>query len=281
MNLDPLDRSGLVALVRDSWRRAEPSVRPLNGSVPNPGDVVRVSWDDFACLMIVESATPEQVTGHPASSTASFTDRTKQARTDDGLELVGWADAVDVDAIKVDAVIGSIPCPQVKFQEWWATQPHGVEPLSPGLHVHELREAIQTLTESPDEVQSETLPELLRSAHLEVTAIEAATHFDRPTLLKLFRGQRSLAAEEAAELAPVVGIDSRRLLHANPPLLPELRDALRAARWRPVVDRLVAGGRTHSESRNVLAYGAMSAARSGPQIDWNDRIQRYVEAARV
>ncbi len=281
MNLEPLGADELTGTIQQRWRERQLTIEPLNGGTPTAGTVARIRWDELAALLIVESATTDKIIGHLASTTAVHTEPTKEVSTAAGVRLIAWNEAIAVDSVKADAIVDRIDTTgATSFQQWWARQPDGVKPLAVHDQNIELKAAAEALEEPFQQAPTESLPDLLRAAQVDVQTITDATTLDRPAIVRLFRGQALLTPEQADQLATVTDLSSARLLRSNPPLDDELQLSLRSAKWRRPIDRLVRGGRTHTEARTVLGYGAMSAARtSGSRLDWDDRISRYIEAA--
>lgn len=127
---------------------------------------------------------------------------------------------------------------------------------------------------------SGVLPELLQRRGITIKQLASQLNLQPPHALAVWRGQAPLAAEQAENLAAVLGLGTDEVLAANPALpAPVIHELGRPSR-RPQVRALATRTATsESDARRRAAFGiyALAARQEGTTIDWSARADRYFE----
>ena len=131
------------------------------------------------------------------------------------------------------------------------------------------------------EASSGGLGKMIKDSGIPVKQVAALLQVDLPRALAVIRGQVPVIAEQAESLAPALGLDSQRILAANPAPPAELAAYLDQPQWRAQVRRL-AQQNDQSETRAWYdaAFGTwgLAARQTGGTSQppaWEERLKRF------
>lgn len=276
MYLEPLTPEELVAQLRHRWVPAHPEKIT---TPPMASAIVRSAWDEFSRLILVISATGREVVGHPLElGRAAESDEhlyLQSELTTMGVPMTASATPTVFPAVIFDAIVGHAT------NDWATKAALGVAPLLSRARPQTLfADVTEFLASWAPETQAPTVAEIFADANVSPTQIAGVLHIPISTALRLRRGQRTPTLEEVARLTEALQIPEGALARASAAIPADLREALGGAKYRSAMERFRERLGSFTDAFNDLAGGALSAARSdASELDWEDRIDRYIEGA--
>jgi hypothetical protein len=276
MDLEPLTTAELVTELRRRWI---PTRLEVISAPPRAGTIVRSSWDEFSRLVLVVSATDREVVGHPLELGRGLGGDElvylQSELTTMSVPMMAYAAQVSFPAVIFDAVVG------YAVDDWATKSAQGITPLTTSERSEQLfRDVTEFLDSWVPQTQSPTVVEIFAGANVTPTQIAGALQIPIPVALRLRRGQRTLTPEEAAQLTSALRIPEEALARATAAIPMNLREALSGAKYRSAMERIRERLGSFTDAFNDLAVGALSAARSDvSEPEWEDRIDRYIEAS--
>jgi hypothetical protein len=272
-------REALVSTIQLAHRAAARET-----PTPQAGDVWRVRWEELAGTVLIIGVGGTGARIAPVSFDTEPDDSAVLApafSSDLGFDMAIWAaDESDVPLRVFECKLGELTIAGTEglrqgTKNWGATDPR----TRTRAHLQDLVEFLQDATWAPQQTNHVSLQSLL--AHADIGAVANALG-SLPIAMQLRRGEGLLTAEQAKQLAPVLGATPAELLAANPPLPNELVAEMDQPRVRTMVDR-VAVERDQDELETWLtaAYGVLAlAARQSSRatIAWAGRIDTYFNA---
>jgi len=265
-------------------------------TLPSPGQLWRVRWEDTVELVIVLAATDTTVSAAPVTEDVDYAD-------DESVVLPAAACPLEVDMVAWLGLARNLPNRVLDrtfgaaSQTWCdvalggrgTTAEHGDELVLDSDLRHQyraqLKDNLVRLAEArwvPEGAGG--LDAILSTNALGPRELVAILQVEVPAAVSLVRGQMPVTAEQADLLADHVRLPPEDILAANPAPPGPVCALVDLPRHRPQIDRLAAQrGITDTEAHRVAAYGswAVAARQTGVLNDsvWEHRLQQYFTVA--
>jgi len=265
-------------------------------TVPSPGQLWRVRWEDTVELVMVLAATDTTVSVAPVTEDVDYAD-------DDSVVLPAAACPLEVDMAAWLGLARELPNRVLDrtfgaaSQAWCdvalggrgTTAEHGDELVLDLDLRHQYRAQLKDNLARLAEARwvpggAGGLDTILSSNALGPRELVTILQVEVSAAVSLVRGQMPVTAEQAALLADHVRLPAEDILAANPAPPGPVCVLVDLPRHRPQIDRLAAQrGTTDIEAHRAAAYGswAMAARQTGVVDDsvWERRLQQYFTVA--
>lgn len=287
-----LRAAAAASVIPEPVQRAHSSV----DTVPSPGQLWRVRWEDTVELVIVLEVTDTTVSAAPVTEDVDYAD-------DESVVLPAAACPLEVDMAVWLGLACDLPTRVLDLtfgaasQTWCdvalgghsTTVERGAELILDTDLRHQYRAQLKdNLVELAD---AQWVPEgaggldlILTTNALGPRELMAILEVEVPAALLLVRGEMPVTAEQAEVLARHVRLRAADVLAANPAPPEPVCVLVDLPRHRRQIDRLAAQrGTTDVEAHRAAAYGswAMAARQTGVANEsvWEQRLQQYFTVA--
>jgi hypothetical protein len=285
MELNPLSETDLLRRLAQIHIPKEIAEATTSGAVPTDGhQVARVSWDGEVFFFITRDVSPTSIEGWFADTNDAAAPWMTAAPESTALDLPLMIDPrrVVLPPIVFDATFGAVVSELIVEIEHRdaasavantdaaaADQPHSLKTLITAFHA--LRGGAGTMAD------------LLPAHGFDLATLKKTLGIDSPLAFALLRGDEALTPDQESLIVGASDIDRIDLAAAGPAIPEEVATVLREHQYRSAVSNAAeteGGGESRGWSRIARgALGLAARAESRTNVNWRDRVERFIETA--